>query len=261
MSVVSLRASMEPVSFLSEIQAIMHACGDSKRASRDSALLIESIVRTEITSVCRQAFSLTQSEDKLLESFLFLMRRDKPRLKHVLRNVTYKKLVKQVHRSISEESVEDPLIGCSGLKPPLSAPFLDPIGSDTKLDFSSLLDSDVTDCVSAERYERYESLTRCMNTQQYLEFTECRTVNFTRRPQKLRDWLSLPFLAEDRGSSRLLEVLGYLCYDVVRRLVETGLECRDRERSLSRIFDSVSSPLPTSDVIKQEPTGQYSLVT
>ena len=250
---MSLRASMEPVSFLSEIQAIMHACGDSKRPSRDSAVLIESIVHAEITCVCREAFSLTQSEDKLLESLLFLMRRDRSRLKHVLRNFSYKKLVKQVHRSISEESVENPLIG-SGLKPPLSAPFLDPIGSDTKLDFS-LLDSDVTDCVSTERYERYESLTRCMNTQQYLEFTECRTVNFTRKPQKLRDWLSLPYLAEDRSTCRLLEVLGYLCYDVVRRLVETGLECRDRERSLSGIFDSVSSPLTTSDVIKQEPIG------
>ncbi|KAI6649057.1 Transcription initiation protein SPT3-like protein isoform X2 [Oopsacas minuta] len=251
---------MESLSFITEIQAIMHACGDSRRATKQSAGLIESMVRADITHICTHGMSLNQSEDRVLEYILFLMRGDRYRLKHVLRNVSYKKLAKQVHKSVSEESMEDPLLGCGTSKHSLTVSFMDPIGPDTNLDFSSLLDKESLDSINTDRYQRYEILTRCMNTQEYLEFTECRSVNFTRRPQKLRDWLSLP-LIEERGSSRLLEVLGYLCYEAVRRLVETALSCRDREQSLSRIFDPVSSPFPQSDLIKHDSSGSTGMTS
>ena len=109
----------------------------------------------------------------------------------------------------------------------------------------------VSALLNCRRYERYELLTRSMNTQQYLEFTECRAANFTQRPQKLREWLSL---SEERASPRLLELLGFLCYEAVRRLVETGLLSRDCQTAC------VSGSLHP-DLTKQESTGQFPIRT
>ena len=144
---------MDPVSFISEIQSIMHACGDARHPSRETATLIESIIQSEMGRVCRHAASLSRSEDRLLESLLFLMRGDAPRLRHVLRNVSYKKLAKQMQRSLAEEATEDPLFVCSGpARGPPTLSFLDPIGTDNKLDFLSLLETEQSpDSVSRER--------------------------------------------------------------------------------------------------------------
>ena len=143
---------MEPVSFHTEILSIMHACGDARHPSRDTATLIEAIIQTGAARLCRHAVSLSNSEDRLLESLLFMMRSDRPRLGHVMRNVSYKKLAKQMQRAVTEEATEDPLLGCYA--PPRAPPalsFLDPVGSDSRLDFLSLLDDQTGDSVSRER--------------------------------------------------------------------------------------------------------------
>ena len=143
---------MEPVSYLSEILSIMHACGDNRHPLRETAALVESIVQSGMTRVCRHAASLSRSEDRLLECFLFMMRGDTPRLRHVMRNVSYKKLAKQMQRSAAEGATEDPLFGCyAPARGPPTLSFLDPIAPDSKLDFLSLLDDRTSDSVSRER--------------------------------------------------------------------------------------------------------------
>eukprot|EP00118_Oscarella_pearsei_P015109 m.133632 g.133632 ORF g.133632 m.133632 type:complete len:256 (+) comp38128_c0_seq26:4630-5397(+) len=90
-----------------------------------------------------------------------------------------------------------------------------------------------------ERMERAEQRVQTMDAAQYLEFTECRQVNFHKKISKFRDWLDCVSLIDAKPSVPVMELMGYLAYETVGELVNLAL-------LVKRDMDGHSEPLSGS---------------
>jgi len=63
-----------------------------------------------------------------------------------------------------------------------------------------------------------------MTREEYMEFAECRQASFTyKKPKKFRDWLNLANLIDMKPNDEILEILGFVCWEMVNRLTKTAL--------------------------------------
>ncbi len=79
------------------------------------------------------------------------------------------------------------------------------------------------------RLQNADRITRNMSRQEYMEFTECRQASFTyKKSKKFRDWLNAAQYTDYKLNDDVLEVLGFVAWEMVRMIVETALAIRDR---------------------------------
>lgn len=63
-----------------------------------------------------------------------------------------------------------------------------------------------------------------MTQKEYIEFAECRQASFTyKKPKKFRDWLNLGAHIDMRPNDEILEILGFIAWEMVSRLTKTAL--------------------------------------
>lgn len=75
-----------------------------------------------------------------------------------------------------------------------------------------------------ERLKRIDLITRNMSINEYLEFTECRQASFTyRKAKKFRE-----FIEFDKIKDEIVDVLGYICYEMVSQIVDEGLKIKSK---------------------------------
>ncbi|KAH3726785.1 hypothetical protein DPMN_052654 [Dreissena polymorpha] len=91
--------------------------------------------------------------------------------------------------------------------------------------FVRLFEDEEEDEIKYERLLRAELTSRCMDPQQYLEFSEARCTNFSRKTQKFRDWMFSGLEAEVKPNQYALEVLSYLAYETVAQVSKIHMGC------------------------------------
>lgn len=83
-------------------------------------------------------------------------------------------------------------------------------------------------------------LTQKMTNEEYLDYAECRQASFTyKKPSRFREWLNIEQHTGMRPSNDLLDVLGFLCYEMVRTLTEQCLAVK-KEMDLNRRVSELS---------------------
>ncbi|XP_062511607.1 transcription initiation protein SPT3 homolog isoform X2 [Corticium candelabrum] len=210
-----------------------HAFGDVRHALSQSAALVEDIVRHQIRRLVVQTVDVTNLRGGRfmnIEDVVFLLRHNKEKLKRVVRYITYRDIGQKVQKQMGAEeddtssemscldSVKVPLTSCSKRRK-LCFDFLrSPDNHSGKLEVTDELDE-----VSLDRMERADSRTHSMDHTQYIEFSECRQINFHKKLSKFRDWLDCGSLIDLKPGSAVLEVFGYLAYETVGQLVELSL--------------------------------------
>jgi transcription initiation protein SPT3 len=88
-----------------------------------------------------------------------------------------------------------------------------------------------------------------MTKEEYIEFAECRQASFTyKKSKKFRDWLG-PFggspssaAALAKPSDDVLEILGFLLWEGLRRLTLTALKVQRLQASTETSMDTATSP-------------------
>lgn len=79
------------------------------------------------------------------------------------------------------------------------------------------------------RLRSADSLTRDMSREEYMEYSECRQASFTyKKAKKFRDWLNPAQYIDFRLNDDVIEILGFLAWEMVRRLTEGALEVKSR---------------------------------
>eukprot|EP00158_Paraphelidium_tribonemae_P003739 Partr_v1_DN26342_c0_g1_i2_m43123 putative Suppressor of Ty 3 homolog (S. cerevisiae) len=77
---------------------------------------------------------------------------------------------------------------------------------------------------SRSRLMRADQITAAMNKQEYMEYAECRQASFTyKKPSRFRDWLRIDYYTGMKPNNDMLDILGFLCYEMVRTLTEQSL--------------------------------------
>lgn len=104
------------------------------------------------------------------------------------------------------------------------------------LDEDEAVDADAHADVT-RRLRLADEMTREMSCEEYMEYSECRQASFTyKKAKKFRDWLNPAQFIDYRLSDDVVEILGFLAWDMVRLLTERALAVKAarNNRQLSR---------------------------
>ncbi|CAL1526175.1 unnamed protein product [Lymnaea stagnalis] len=234
--------------FTTEIQQMMFGFGDSKHPLQETAVLVEEIVHQQMMSMILQANEVAISRgDKQIsiEDILFLLRKDKVKLKRLIKYCEVRDLKNVIKTSLAtgEESQLDSAILQSpekatcdkklmGKNRLICYEFLSSIDQTGEL--LALFGDTETDAVKHERMVRAELQAQGMDSQQYFEFCKARQANFSRRynkSQRFKDWLQLKLSPDIIMNPTVLEICSYLAYETVAQIVDLALLVKQDMRS------------------------------
>ncbi|NP_001087409.2 SPT3 homolog, SAGA and STAGA complex component L homeolog isoform X1 [Xenopus laevis] len=212
-------------SFVPELQSMMFSLGDARRPLHETAVLVEDIVHTQLINMLQQAAEVSQMRGARVisaEDLLFLMRRDKKKLRRLLKYMVFRDYKSKILKGIEEDDVEEKFNSNnnSNKRQKLAQDFL--ISIDQTGELLALMEDDEVDDVKQERMERAEKQTRGMDSTQYAEFCESRQLSFSKKASKFRDWLDCSSM-EIKPNAVAMEILAYLAYESVAQLVDLAL--------------------------------------
>ncbi|RMX54548.1 hypothetical protein pdam_00004566 [Pocillopora damicornis] len=206
----------------------LYAFGDSRKPSTESALLIEEIVHSQMASLVVRAAEVTNMRGgrfMSVEDIIFLMRKDKEKLKRLIKYLNFKDVKNKTQKQTSQDDDEVLEAAASetkgSKKRKVSYDFVSTI--DQTGDLVALFEDDDIDELKQERNERAERLSRTLDPQQYLEFTECRQANFNKKAGKFKEWLDCASLIDMKPNTPVMEVFSFLAYEIVGQIVDLAL--------------------------------------
>ncbi|XP_063094861.1 transcription initiation protein SPT3 homolog isoform X4 [Cavia porcellus] len=222
------RSTGKSVSFVAELQSMMYSLGDARRPLHETAVLVEDVVHTQLINLLQQAAEISQLRGARVisaEDLLFLMRKDKKKLRRLLKYMFMRDYKSKIIKGIDEdELLEDKLSGSSvNKRQKIDQDFLSSIDQTGEL--LAMFEDDEIDEVKQERMERAERQTRVMDSTQYAEFCESRQLSFSKKASKFRDWLDCSSM-EIKPNIAAMEILAYLAHETVAQLVDLALLVR-----------------------------------
>ncbi|XP_048240159.1 transcription initiation protein SPT3 homolog isoform X3 [Haliotis rufescens] len=208
--------------FTSEIQQMMHGFGDCRRPLHDTAVLVEEIVHAQMASLMMQASDVAASRSSrfiAMEDFLFLLRKDKIKLRRLLKYMEVKDLKTSTLRSggFEDEETADSADKSQPVRKRrrICYDFLASIDNTGEL--LALFDEEGVDEIKHERLMRAEVQTRSMTPQQYTEYCQARQSSFSRKykSQRFKDWVMAGVTIDVKPNLQAWEVISYLAYETV----------------------------------------------
>ncbi|XP_052009582.1 transcription initiation protein SPT3 homolog isoform X3 [Xyrauchen texanus] len=219
------RASGKATSFIPELQSMMFALGDARRPLHETAALVEDIVHTQLIKLLHQAAEVALLRGARVispEDIIFLMRKDKKKLRRLIRYMQYRDYKSKILKTIDDEDPldSDKYSSSVNKRQRLAQDFLGSI--DQTGEFLSLCEEEEVDDVKQERLERIEKMTRNMDSSQYSDFCESRQLSFSKKALKFREWLDCSSL-DVKPNAMSMEILSYLAYETVAQVVDLAL--------------------------------------
>ncbi|XP_070569153.1 transcription initiation protein SPT3 homolog isoform X2 [Ptychodera flava] len=247
---------------------LLFAMGDCRRPLIESATLIEDIASQQMTALLLKAAEVTAMRGARfisLEDFLFLMRRDRDKLKRLLRFLSMKDLKSKLNKATAADDEDMYAEAAGDIKPSVSKrrkisyEFLNTIDQTGEL-VALFEEEDQLDEIKQERLERAEKQSRNLDTTSYQEYTESRQVNFHKKASKFKEWLDCSHLVETKPNPLAMEVLSYLAYETVAQVVDLSLLVqRDMEAQAHDPFIQATPPSCVSDTSLYSPSTQVNI--
>uniref|UniRef100_A0A8I5YBB9 SPT3 homolog, SAGA and STAGA complex component n=1 Tax=Rattus norvegicus TaxID=10116 RepID=A0A8I5YBB9_RAT len=223
------RNAGKTISFAAELQSMMFSLGDARRPLHETAVLVEDVVHTQLINLLQQAAEVSQLRGARVisaEDLLFLMRKDKKKLRRLLKYMFIRDYKSKIIKGIDEDDLlEEKLSGSSGTnkRQKIAQDLINSIDQTGEL--LAMFEDNELDDVKQERMERAERQTRTMDSAQYAEFCESRQLSFSKKASKFRDWLDCSSM-EIKPNVIAMEILAYLAYETVAQLVDLALLVR-----------------------------------
>ncbi|NXY42474.1 SUPT3 protein, partial [Ceuthmochares aereus] len=199
--------------------------GDARRPLHETAVLVEDIVHTQLINLLQQAAEVSQLRGARVisaEDLLFLMRKDKKKLRRLLKYMFFRDYKSKIVKGIEDDDLLEDKLNSNNTnkRQKLAQDFLNSIDQTGEL--LAIFEDDEIDDVKQERMERAERQTRTMDSVQYAEFCESRQLSFSKKASKFRDWLDCSSM-EIKPNAVAMEILAYLAYETVAQLVDLAL--------------------------------------
>ncbi|XP_065333445.1 transcription initiation protein SPT3 homolog [Cloeon dipterum] len=242
--------------FETEIQRMMYACGDSRSPLVETAHLIEEVVHRQMVLLLLKAQDVAElREAKYIrpEDMLFLMRKDKYKLRRAVKFLCFSDTKCNIYTDLVGNIEKK--VASSGKRRQLCKDLL--LSMDFTGQLMAWVDSDlVVDEVKEERMRRADEMTSAMSTDDYINYSQARSVTFTQSNNnntlKLREWIFKDgnFLGDQSqpqlplGHGVHMELLGYLAHETLCQLVDFALHIR--RDSTASITNPMNRLLPPS---------------
>ncbi|KAJ6445333.1 MFS general substrate transporter [Purpureocillium lavendulum] len=232
---------------------IMYVAGEMADASLETVALIESIVRDQVVALLKTANDLASRRGSPVISdndLIFQFRHDAARIDR-LQKVLFCKHIRRFAKEDDEELVPDEdgpdtkagpgndademsaddvnrraLLAVAAVPWDVHSRYPELPRTTDSLDSTS--DAAETNLVELQAADRK---TMTMTLQEYETWSEYRHASFTRRrTRRFRQWSGLGLIAEHKSGDDVLDILGFLTGEMVRRLTMLALSFRQRER-------------------------------
>ncbi|KAI9144108.1 hypothetical protein BKA69DRAFT_1058305 [Paraphysoderma sedebokerense] len=86
-----------------------------------------------------------------------------------------------------------------------------------------------------KRLKLADDLTRNMTKEEYMIYSDCRTASFTHRKSKrFREWTNMSTFVDAKPNDDVVDILGFLCYEMVRKITEEALQVKSEMEDTSK---------------------------
>lgn len=211
---------------------MMYVCGDVRYPLVETTQVVESTVHSQITHVLVQAASIARRRGARSfspEDLLFLIRKNSILCSRLVAYLGWRRVRKVANRVGND----DDEVADDGERVKKQKIRMKWVLTDQFLSDDSDSDDDVT--LETERLRQADEITRQMTHEEYLDYAECRQASFTyKKPARFKEWLNVEGVTGMKPNADLLDVVGFLCFEMVRSLTTVSLEVKNEMEAAKR---------------------------
>ncbi|CCJ29140.1 unnamed protein product [Pneumocystis jirovecii] len=228
-----------------EIQQMMFVLGEVPDSLPETIALVEDIVRGQVMEMIIQAAQHAMKRGSrciCIEDLIFLIRHDKPKVNRLKTYLSWKDVRKNAKEHDGVESSE--IVDDSDTKVRIRRSRID-LPWDLYSMFSEPIPfnhEEKEDCNSDEQESNLDTLlrlrfadlrTRTMTKDEYVHYSECRQASFTyRKSKRFREWSRMNQLIDSRPNDDIIDILGFLTFEIVATITEESLRVKAQMDSL-----------------------------
>ncbi|KAK3944781.1 transcription initiation factor IID, 18kD subunit-domain-containing protein [Diplogelasinospora grovesii] len=237
------------------IQQMMYVSGETGEPSVETTGIIEDIVRQQVVEIlrcCTELAARRGSRSITINDLIFQIRDDAPKVSRLRTFLSWKDVRKNVKDSDDKGGEadlgagEDPV---GGVVPGAAGPVDDAAKKNKKSKVglpwepSSFYNVEVPEredeedeeeeemnYITLQRLRKADERTKAMTREEYVTWSEFRQASFTyRKGKRFREWAGFGLVTDSKPSDDIVDILGFLTFEMVQTLTEEALKIKDHE--------------------------------
>ncbi|EGV66354.1 Transcription initiation protein spt3 [Yamadazyma tenuis] len=241
-----------------EIQQMMFVSGESNDQPVETTSLIEDIVRSQVIDILVESSRTANSRGTRSiapEDVIFMIRHDKAKVNRLRTYLSWKDVRKNAKDQegggteslIENEAAAGPTTQAQDSSKMLTKYKKSKIRLPWELQFmfseqhletpeeAEQVDDDekAATLASLKRLKMADDRTRNMTREEYVHWSECRQASFTfRKARRFREWAQISQVCDSRPNDDVIDILGFLTFEMVCSLTEEAMEVKKLEEKL-----------------------------
>ncbi|KAK9471694.1 transcription initiation factor IID, 18kD subunit-domain-containing protein [Dipodascopsis tothii] len=251
----------EKYKYRPEIQMMMFVSGETNDPPAETTSLIEDIVRSQVVEMLLQATSQAArrgSRSISIEDLIFLIRHDKAKVNRLRTYLSWKDVRKNAKEQDGggvegADILDDAVVASAGGPGPgadssaaakmkyrkskvrlpweLPTMFSEPVPENEDEDVDE--EEMEANFATVERLRHADERTKAMTQEEYVHWSECRQASFTfRKGKRFREWAGISSLTDSKPNDDIVDILGFLTFEIVAELTEEALKVKEAEDEL-----------------------------
>jgi transcription initiation protein SPT3 len=235
-----------------EIQQMMFVSGETNDPPAETTSLIEDIVRSQVVELLVQGTGLARKRGArsiAVEDLIFLIRHDRAKVNRLSTYLSWKDVRKNARDQdgggvegadiledggVMNTEASKKLYKKSKIRLPWELAFM---FSEQPLDENDDDNEDESEMeanyATIQRLKTADERTRDMTKEEYVHWSECRQASFTfRKGKRFREWAGIAQLTDSRPHDDIVDILGFLTFEIVANLTEEALKIKELEEEI-----------------------------
>ncbi|KAJ5359479.1 SAGA complex subunit spt3, partial [Penicillium cataractarum] len=232
---------------------MMFVSGETAEPSIETTTLIEDITREQVLEILSRGTTLAGrrgSRAISTDDLIFLIRHDKAKVSRLRTFLSWKDVRKNVKDSddkggadAADFAADDAAGAVAGPSDVASKPKNKRAKVGLAWDVHSYFSVQVPERDDEEDEEEEEQnyatlqrlaaadeRTKNMTKEEYVFWSECRQASFTyRKSKRFREWAGFGIVTESKPNDDIVDILGFLTFEIVQTLTEEALKVKERE--------------------------------
>ncbi|CAK7220514.1 Transcription initiation protein spt3 [Sporothrix eucalyptigena] len=235
------------------VAQMMYVSGETGEPSLETLAIIEEIVRQQVIELLRSCTELAArrgSRSITINDLIFQIRHDAPKVSRLRTFLSWKDVRKNVKDSDDKGADVDIGGGDDVVGAPVpGAPVEDAAKKNKKNKLglpwepASFFSQEVPEreeeedeeeeemnYITLQRLRKADERTKAMTKEEYVTWSEYRQASFTyRKSKRFREWAGFGIVTDSKPSDDIVDILGFLTFEMVQTLTEEALRIKDHE--------------------------------
>ncbi|KAJ4392578.1 Transcription initiation protein spt3 [Neurospora sp. IMI 360204] len=244
--------------FTNNVRQMMYVSGETGEPSVEATSIIEDIVRQQVIHMlknCTELAARRGSRSITINDLIFQIRDDAPKVSRLRTFLSWKDVRKNVKDS--EDKGGDADIGAAGEDPSAAAGIVPgaggPVDDAAKKNKKAKVglpwepssfysvevperedeedeEEEEMNYITLQRLRKADERTKAMTREEYVTWSEFRQASFTyRKGKRFREWAGFGQVTDSKPSDDIVDILGFLTFEMVQSITEEALKIKDHE--------------------------------